>query len=184
MKFVLSSALLLFSFASATFPQSPKITSRLLLTTKKSVFRAGENTKVNLTFENKTGRTIRPNRDFSGRLTLQRSNVKSWDDCFWNNCYSAYLISMSDIEVPNRGLFEIELDLADVFWRDMTDCCIRVTKENINTKNFFNEIMSGDFNFKIELDYFIWKGKTNRFSNVFESNDLPITIETERKYQK
>lgn len=138
----------------------------------------GENTKVKLVFENRTGKKIIPADDLTGKFILERTSVLN-GKCSWNNCFYAFPVEFeSKVKIPNRGKFEAEIDLVDLFWADSLDSNIRKDKETMQQKNFFKEVMSGKFNLRAELYYF------SRSTKVFDSNKILVTVETEKKYRE
>ncbi len=176
--------LLIFGFCGTAFAQSKKNPPRFLLTTAQTAFRIGEDTKVKLTFENKTGKKINPDRDLAVQFRLIRTSVTD-DYCRWNDCYVAWFVEPTSKVVINNGeTLEMEFDLADLFWMDSLDSNVRITMETIREKNFFKKIVPGNFNLKAELHHTRWR--RNRFgtSNIFESNSVPVTIQTKKEQQK
>jgi hypothetical protein len=175
--------LFIFGFCGNAFSQSKDNPRRFLLTTQQTDFRIGEDTKVKLTFENKTGKKINPDRDLAVRFSLQRTSVIN-ADCGWNDCYAAWFEPTGKFVSVNGGTYELEVGLADLFWMDNLDSKIRITSETLRKKNFFKQILSGSFNLKAELHHILWKQTGSSPANTFESNSVLIMIETEKKQRK
>lgn len=178
MKFILLAAVL-FIFISDTFSQSKKSPVRLSLTAEQASFRFGENTKVKLIFENRTGKAISSVGHLGASFILERTSTRE-RNCGWNDCYIAFFSPTSKIALPDRGLFEAEVDLAGLHWVDLIDSNRNLASRK---KNFFIEITPGNFNLTAELHHSLdlWAENDSRFRKTIESNKILITIETEKK---